>query len=215
MCGRFANAATADQLKTSFKVQFPEAAGHNRQPRWNIPPGTDIEVIVHDGREDRRVVMAHWGKETSWSKRSLINAKGETVFEKKIFSDAARSRRCLVVATGWFEWKAPKQPYFMKHQDGSPMAMGGLWWRDGDNMNTVIVTRSAVGKLGELHHRAPLLLRAENHDDWLCPDTQQSDIEDLVVEADGDGLEIHPVAAEVGSVSNDHEGLIKPSPNHD
>ena len=215
MCGRFANATTADQLKTSFKVQFPEALGHNRRPRYNIPPGTDIETVVHDGPDTRKIAMAHWGIEVDWSQRPLINAKGETMFEKRTFSDAARSRRCLVVSTGWFEWKAPKQPYFIKHQDWSPVAMGGLLWQDGNNMNAVIVTRGAVGELGEVHHRAPFLLRAEDQDAWLCPDTPQPDIEDLVVEADGDGLEIYPVAAEVGSVSKDHEGLIKPSPSHD
>ena len=214
MCGRFANAITSDQLKTSFKVQFPESLGHNRRLRYNISPGTDIETVVHDDSDTRKIAVAHWGREVDWSPRPLINAKGETLFGKRSFSDAARSRRCLVVATGWFEWKAPKQPYFMKHYDGSPMAMGGLWWGDGDNMNTVIVTRGAEGELGKLHRRAPLLLRPDEQDAWLCPDTPQPTIEDLVVETDGDGLEIYPVAAEVGSVSNDHEGLTKISPNH-
>ena len=211
MCGRFANDATADQLKVSFRVSFPEAEGHNRQPRWNIPPGTDIETVVHDpsaGPGGRGIAMARWGMEFDWSPRPLINAKGETMFEKRSFSESARIRRCLVVATGWYEWKAPKQPYFMRYRDGSPMAMGGLYRQEGAAMHAVVVTRGAEGALGEIHHRAPLLLGGPDQDPWLDPASSRAAVEALVGPTDGSELDFYPVSPEVGSVSEDNEGLV-------
>ena len=217
MCGRFANATTADQLKSSFKISFPEGEGHNRRPRWNIPPGTDIETIMRDpsARDNgRTIAMARWGMEFDWSPRPLINARGESMFKKRSYSESARTRRCLVVATGWFEWKAPKQPYFMRNRDDSPMAMGGLFRQEGDAMRAVVVTCGASGALGGIHHRAPLLLEGEGMDLWLDPASPQPAVEALVVPTDGAGLEIYPVSPEVGSVSADHEGLIRPVDGH-
>lgn len=213
MCGRFANDATADQLKASFRVSFPEAMGHNRRPRWNIPPGTDIETVVHDpsaGPDGRAVAIARWGMEFDWSPRPLINAKGETMFEKRSFSESTGSRRCLVVATGWYEWKAPKRPYFMRRRDGAPMAMGGLFRREGDAVRAVVVTRAAEGALGGIHHRAPLLVDGPDMDLWLDPASPRPAVEALVGPADGEGLEFHPVSPAVGKVSEDHEGLVRP-----
>ena len=109
MCGRFANASNPDQLKASFRVQFPAvnppqtgagegaASGHNLAPRWNIAPGTMIDTITGD--EDRSMTPAHWGLVNPKSPRPLINARGETMLEKPTFADAARHRRCVVVAT--------------------------------------------------------------------------------------------------------------------
>ena len=211
MCGRFANDTTADQLKSAFKVTFPEVVGHNRQPRWNIPPGTDIEIVVSDtsaGLNGRGIAMARWGMEFDWSPRPLINAKGETMFEKRSFTDSAKFRRCLVVATGWYEWKAPKQPYFMRYRDGSPMAMGGLYRQEGDAMHAVVVTRCAEGALGEIHHRAPLLLVGRHQDTWLDSESSRSAVETLVGPTDGSELDFYPVSPEVGSVSEDNEGLV-------
>ena len=215
MCGRFANATTADQLKSSFKVQFPEVAGHNGRPRWNISPGTDIEMVIQDGSNKRVVVMGHWGLENTWSTRPLINAKGETMFEKRTFADAARSSRCLVVATGWYEWKEKGKPYYIRYRDESPMAMGGLFWKKEENFYVVIVTRGAVGALREIHQRAPLLIGGDGLEQWCEPSTKQSSIKELISDTSGEGLEFYPVSASVGSVKVDQEDLTKRNNKHE
>ncbi len=228
MCGRFANASNPDQLKASFRVQFPAvnppqtgagegaASGHNLAPRWNIAPGTMIDTITGD--EDRSMTPAHWGLVNPKSPRPLINARGETMLEKPTFADAARHRRCVVVATGWYEWKAPRQPYYIRRRDGAPMAMAGLYRLNADHQpaerSAVIVTRSAVAGLGEVHHRAPLLLGPESLNRWLDPSCPEAVIEAMVLPEDGGDLEWYPVSAEVGSVRADHEGLMQRDDSH-
>lgn len=212
MCGRFANATTPDQLKASFRVQFPGGAGHNAAPRWNVAPGTSIDTIT--GQEHRQLSAALWGFSTPRQPRPIINARGETMFEKPMFADAARQRRCVIAATGWFEWKAPKQPYFIRRRDGAPMAMAGLISRQAGDRAAVIVTRGAMAGLAAIHHRAPLLLTGEALDRWLDPDTPEAWIEAMVRPEDGSALEWYPVSAEVGSVAADHDGLIRRDDSH-
>lgn len=217
MCGRFANATTLDQLKTAFKVQFTEAAGHNRRPRWNVAPGTEIETIAigdYGDPGEYRMLHAHWGVANPRSSRPLINAKGETMFGRPSFADAALNSRCLVVASGWYEWKAPKKPYFIRNIDGEPMAMAGLLLREEGLAHAVVVTRRSVGPLGELCHRAPLLLDREAQELWLDPSSSRPLIEGLVHDTDGEGLEFYPVPASVGAVTEDHAGLVRRDDNH-
>ena len=217
MCGRFANATDPDQLRTVFKAILPEAMGHNRPPRWNVAPGTGIETIVLDdanGSAGRRIAPAHWGMASPKSARLLINAKGETMFDKPSFGDSSRHRRCLVVSTGWYEWKAPKKPYFIRYSDGAPMALAGIFRREGGQRHAVVVTRKAVGGLKEVHHRAPLPLEGQSLERWLDPSSPQSAIMDIVMETGGGGLDCYPVSAAVGSVSEDHEGLIRRDDSH-
>ena len=214
MCGRFANATSPDGLKTAFKVRFPREMGHNRPPRWNVAPGTEIETIVDDGASGRRVAPARWGMGSPGSGRLLINAKGETMFGKPSFAEAARHGRCLVVATGWYEWKGPRQPYFIRRRDGAPMGIGGIFRQVGRDRHAVVVTRPADGDLLGIHHRAPLLLAGPGLEQWLEPSSPRSVIEGLVRAGDGEGLESYPVPAAVGSVKEDHEGLAERDDNH-
>lgn len=212
MCGRFANATTLDTLKAGFRVHFNPGQGHNAAPRWNIAPGTMIDTIT--GTEERWIDAAQWGFSTPKQPRPIINARGETMLEKPTFAEAARQRRCIIIATGWYEWKAPKQPYFIRRADGAPMAMAGLFsMRDG-NRRCVVVTRSATEGLGEIHHRAPLLLDNAELDCWLDPAASVAAVADLVQPEDGAKLDYYPVSAEVGSVAADHEGLIRRDDRH-
>lgn len=217
MCGRFANATSQEQLKSAFKVQFPGAAGHNRPPCWNIAPGMEIEVVMPGDAGDasgRRLVRVLWGMANPKSARPLVNARGETMFERPSFADSARHHRCLVVATGWYEWKAPGKPYFARYRDGAPMAIGGIYRRMGGGPCAAIVTRPASGELDNIHHRAPLLLDGRMAEQWLEPSSGQSSIEGIVGGARPGGLELYPVLAAVGNVNEDHENLALRDDNH-
>lgn len=149
-------------------------------PRYNIPPGTDIPVIQIDGEGHRVLRMLRWGLVPSWAKDPSIgarlnNARGETVAEKPSFRSAFRYRRCLVPASGFFEWAKTgqtKQPYYISLRSGEPMAMAGVWesWKnpEGPTLHTVcIITTSANELMEPIHDRMPVIISLDHWQDWL------------------------------------------------
>ena len=219
MCGRFCNATTPASVKATFKVHFAPGVtgvrGHNAEPQWNIAPSLDIETITASAEMDKNVLsLMRWGIATPQNTRPLINARSETMFEKPTFRAAAHERRCLVVASGWYEWSAPKKPYYILRKDEAPMGMAGLFWQHGDERHCVIVTTAADGALGDIHHRAPLVLEGDAVSHWLNPKTNRHDLEPIIKPKEAETFNWHPVTAEVGSTRVSHEGLIAPDPDH-
>lgn len=224
MCGRFANRHDARELTALFQTAIP-LSNQRALPSYNIMPGTAVPVITSNGAE-RKGGYLHWGLAAPMkSKRSglLINARAETMTEKPTFRDAAAARRCVVLASGWYEWKAPKQPYYITRTDAAPMAFAGLYW-PGENPAVVIITTAADAGLADIHHRAPLQIsgqispqRSVDSDDhmarldaWLDPNQPQEQIMRMISPSPAAALSWHPVAPEVGKNTIDHAGLITP-----
>jgi len=219
MCGRFCNATTPSSVKATFKVHFAPGVtgvlGHNAEPQWNIAPSLEIETITASQEADKNVMrLMTWGIATPQNTRPLINARSETMFEKPTFRTAAHQRRCLVVASGWYEWMAPKKPYYITRQDDAPMGMAGLYWQHGDERHCVIVTTAAEGALSDIHHRAPLVLQDDAVAGWLNPDTSRNDLDAIIAPTEPEVFQWYPVTAEVGSTRVSHQGLIAPDPLH-
>ena len=135
----------------------------------------------------REPVLLRWGLIPSWAKDEkigykLINARGETVAEKPSFRAAFKRRRCLIPATGFFEWQKTtdrtKQPYHITLADGRPFAFAGLWERweqGGPPVETCsIITTSATEELQPIHDRMPVILPTEAYDEWLAPSDRKS-----------------------------------------
>ena len=222
MCGRFCNATTTDNVKATFKVHAAYGTGvsvgprgHNAEPQWNIAPSLDVETITASTEPGRnKLGVMRWGIATPQNTRPLINARSETMFEKPTFRAAAHGRRCLVVASGWYEWAAPKKPYYIYRADDAPMGMAGLYWQHGEERYCVIVTTAADGALGDIHHRAPLVLDGDAVTTWLHPEASQSELWPVISPTSADKFTWHPVTAAVGSTRINHEDLIKPDPFH-
>ena len=131
MCGRFALKLPPAELITRFGLT--ECADF--EPRFNIPPGTDIPVIRRSPEGVRVLHLLRWGLVPHWAKdptigNRLANARGESVADKPAFREAFRKRRCLVPADGFYEWKTEgrtKQPYYFSHLSGAPLVLAGLW----------------------------------------------------------------------------------------
>lgn len=207
MCGRFANRFTASELTTMFKTAIP-LSNSQPLPAYNITPGVDI-LTIQANPSGRSGGAMHWGVPSPMGKGLLINARGETMREKQTFRDAALARRCVVLASGWYEWKAPKQPYHIARRDEAPMAFGALYW-PGETPRCVIVTTAAEGNLASLHHRAPLLIDLADLDQWLDPSLSSLEIGEMTKPADADHLIWHPAPPEVGNNKSNHAGLIAP-----
>lgn len=204
MCGRFTSTASPEELMRLFGVTVME----NLQPRWNVAPSQAALVVSQTGLQPE-TGSANWGLPPAGEGRSfLINARMETVTEKPTFRDAFATRRCLVVASGWYEWSAPKTPWHVQLADGGVMAFGGLLLRRGGEDRFVIMTSAANGDLAAIHHRQPLVLPQDAWPGWLTGSAAQA--ESLCVAAPSNWFNWYRVGPAVGRVAEDHPELVTP-----
>ena len=179
MCGRFTQAYTWSEVHDFLSVF---GTPRNLRPRYNIGPTTSVDV-VRLGEAGRELVAMRWGLVPFFWKKTLkevpatFNARAETVAEKPMFREAFKRRRCIIPASGFFEWtgeKGDKQPHLFTAADGSPiLAFAGLWerWRDpvsGEELlSCTIVVSGASAWMTPYHDRMPVLLQPESFDGWL------------------------------------------------
>jgi len=148
-------------------------------PNYNVCPTTAVHTVVSDGGT-RHLRPMRWGFLPHWYKAPnggplLINARAETVAEKPAFRAAARERRCIIVASGFYEWtRLPdktKLPWYIFRRDGAPMAFAGVWqaWENGEEAHTTcaVVTTEAEGPMATIHNRVPVVLEPEGWPLWL------------------------------------------------
>jgi putative SOS response-associated peptidase YedK len=217
MCGRFSLTAGTDQIVGHFGVADPPLLA----PRYNIAPSTDIAVIRLDGNT-RHCELMRWGLVPAWSKQpetsySTINARAETVAEKPAFRDAFRKRRCLIPATGFYEWQQhgkEKIPYHIHRQDNGLFAFAGLWerWQKGEQLldSCTIIVTVANELMKPLHSRMPVILPAERYEDWLAPSTPATMLHGLLIPFVSDALDATPVSRVVNNPANDTPECIAP-----
>jgi putative SOS response-associated peptidase YedK len=180
MCGRFAFYSPTEATAALFGVSEAPAL----KPRYNIAPTQDIAAIRTAADGSREFAQFRWGLVPFWAKdpsigNRMINARAETVAEKPSFRAAYRSRRCLILADGFYEWRKEsdvKVPYFISLASGDPFAFAGLWedWhaKDADDslQTTTIITTAANEFMNTLHPRMPVVLEKERADRWLAGD---------------------------------------------
>ncbi len=163
-------------------MQLFEAAPANDLPdvpNYNVCPTNRVHVVT-SGEGGRRLVAMRWGFIPHWYKKPndgplLINARAETVADKPAFRKAARERRCLVPASGFYEWTKDaddnRLPWYITHADGSPIAFAGVWqdWARGDEAFTTcaIVTTESNGGVAKIHHRMPVAIAPDDWPLWL------------------------------------------------
>ena len=218
MCGRFGLFVTPEVLEEYFSVDDLAAAP---EPRYNLTPGQAVAVVrERDGR--RSLGALQWGLIPFWAKdasigRRLINARLDGLDAKPAFREAWQRRRCLIPASGFYEWSEPeagrKRPYFILPKDEPVLALAGLWerWRtpNGDRLETcVIVTTAANAQLAQIHDRMPLLIPRDAQALWLDP---RSSVEDaLQLTERPPALDVRAVGFGVNDPRNDDETVIAP-----
>ncbi|WP_433869990.1 SOS response-associated peptidase [Saccharopolyspora sp. CA-218241] len=218
MCGRYA--VRPDPAALAVEFEAIDRTGGELAPDYNVTPTRTVPIVVDRG--ERSVRPVRWGYVPTWAKDAgsgppMINARAESVTTKPSFADAAAKRRCLMPATGWYEWRPGdrrRQPYLCAHAGGDSLAMAAVfsaWWPPDSRTPLVtcaVVTTEAVGPLAEVHHRMPLVLPRDRWADWLDP--ARTEIGGLLEPAAGmlDALEIRPVSTEVNAMRNNHPALL-------
>ena len=190
------------------------------EPRYNIAPTQSVAAIRTDQAGRRTLAMLRWGLVPHWAKdvsigNRLINARAETVAEKPAFRQAFSRRRCLVLASGFYEWgetPAGKVPYFMAPRSGECLAFAGLWeqWRGDDDVleSCAIITTTANASLTKVHQRMPAILAADAQVRWLDGETPTTVRLELLRPAPEDELEVRQVRRTVNNPRNEGAGLI-------
>ena len=218
MCGRFALFASPERVAEYFTLAEPPSLA----PHYNLTPGQDIAAVRVDRDGVLRLSALRWGLVPFWAKdaaigRRLINARLDSLADKPAFREALTRRRCLIPASGFYEWgvdaAGKKQPFFVRPRGEPLLAIAGLWerWRapSGEPLETcVIVTTEANATLAAIHDRMPVVLTRAAQDVWLDARSDVATITELA--ARGLELETWPVGTAVNDPRNDDERVIAP-----
>jgi putative SOS response-associated peptidase YedK len=219
MCGRYTLHHDSETLASHFGVPFVNTA-----PRYNLAPTERIRFIFSNASERRQLGSARWGFVPHWSKTGstetpLFNARSETVLQKPAFRDAFIRGRCLIPASGWYEWRrddSGKQPYHLRLETGEPFAFAGLFdvWRSEEGERLVsctILTTAAPEELSWLHDRMPVIMDYDHYDRWLDRSTPDiADLTELLLPYPAEGLEVYPVNPKVNRAGTDTPELLDP-----
>ena len=221
MCGRFSSSSKPEQIKKEFKVAVEDPAIF--KPRYNIAPSQMIPIVL-DRTGERIVAQLKWGLVPSWAKDALIgsrmiNARAETLMEKPSFREAYKSRRCIIPASGFYEWqraeKGAKQPFYFYLTNKEVFGFAGLWeeWLDkksGESLETcTIITTEANDVLKPVHDRMPVILKAADYDEWLDTKEANTDkLQKLLAPYPPDEMSSHAVSRAVNSRTFDSPELI-------
>ena len=217
MCGRYAITLPPDAMAQLFAARPANALP--AVPNFNVCPTTQVHVI-RSGESGRNLVSMRWGFLPHWYKEEtsgplLINARAETLAEKPAFRAACRERRCLIPATGFYEWTKDtagnRLPWYIFREDSAPIAFAGIWqsWGKDDQQETcAIVTTAANTAMSAIHHRMPLILEPDDWALWLGEEGRGAA---RLMEPGAEGvLDWYRVDPKVNSNRAEGEELIEP-----
>jgi putative SOS response-associated peptidase YedK len=222
MCGRY-SLICIDDLGNRFRVFDPMMGSRSR---FNIAPGNEMPVITH--QEENHVAIMRWGLIPSWTKdirdaKPQINARAETLGEKPAFRSLLKSHRCLVPASGFFEWKNEgnrKHPFYFRLTENPLFSFAGLFdqWHNPDGVTVstyTIITCNANSLVAPAHDRMPVILSRTAEERWLDPDPVAPDeLKKILVPYPAGCMEAIPVSDLVNNPAADDERVIQPLASH-
>ena len=213
MCGRFFLDAQAGDIVDHYNAPPPDLYA----ARFNIAPTTPVLAYTGEGFN-----LFRWGLVPSWARditmgNRMFNARAETVAEKPSFRNAYKRRRCLIPATGFYEWRQEeghKQPYCC-HINHRLFSFAGIWelWQDADGnelQSCSVITTESRGEMQQLHQRMPVYVAPQDYANWLdCTAEETGEADRLLADTTPD-YQFYAVGRAVGNSRNEGEDLIKP-----
>lgn len=221
MCGRFTLTADPNDLREAFPwLNIPQPL----QARYNIAPSQPVAVVANDGKQTLDYFA--WGLVPSWAKdpsigSRMINARAETLVEKPSYRNAFRRRRCLILADGFYEWKAPpakgsKIPMYIQLKGGKPFALAGLWedWNSPEGsriLSCTIITTQPNDFMKNIHDRMPVILPESAYQTWLNPmEMNPALLQPLLRPYPAEAMSAYQVSTLVNSPANELADCIQP-----
>jgi putative SOS response-associated peptidase YedK len=220
MCGRYALHAHPEVVALQFGLDaVPRLA-----PHYNICPGAEVLVVRVNSQRARVANPYRWGLIPHWAKdpaigRKLANARGESLAEKPAFRDAFRQWRCLVPASGYYEWQSVagrKQPWYLRPSDAELFALAGLTalWHgpQGPVRSVSLITTKPNQLTASIHDRMPAIVAPQDYAAWLDPGIRELEfLKRLVRPYPAERMTAHPVSARVNQPENDDPSLVEAS----
>jgi putative SOS response-associated peptidase YedK len=218
MCGRY-SLVFIDDLGNRFRVINPMIGARSR---FNIVPGNEMPVIIH--QEKNELVMMKWGLVPHWTQditlaQRPINARAETLSEKPSFKELLQNRRCLVPASGFFEWKKEGKktiPFYIHLPNTKLFAFAGLYdqWAgsDGNLIRTYTIVTTAPNELvAKVHNRMPSILLPEHEDRWLSKTPLNAGaLNEILAPFPAENMSMYPISSLVNTPDVDDERIIRP-----
>lgn len=213
MCGRFSSADNGEMLVRLFLFpRLPEGYA----PRYNIAPSQTALVVTEAPDNTRQAQMLRWGLIPFWAKEPsmgnrMVNARAETLANKPTFRYAFRLRRCVVPATGFYEWQKQgnrRVPFYFRLRSGHPFGMAGLWeeWSSphGPLCTFTVITTEPNETVAPIHNRMPVILTPEGVETWLDHSAfQPNRLQGLLQPYASEDMQGYRVSTLVNSPSND------------
>ncbi|MGK7371311.1 MAG: SOS response-associated peptidase [Candidatus Halalkalibacterium sp. M3_1C_030] len=223
MCGRYTLKENKEKLEEWFDADGEELDGID--PNYNVAPSQNMPVVGQNREGGRSLQNFRWGLLPFWAKEkkvgySMINARAETLDTKRSYKLYFKEKRCLVPASGFYEWKGEegnKTPHYIYPTHEPMFAFAGLYsvWESPNGSEQIptytIITTDANEKMKELHDRMPAMLLKNEWGKWLDPNNHDTDaLKDLLDPFPDDAIAFYPVSKKVGNVRNNSEELIQP-----
>jgi putative SOS response-associated peptidase YedK len=218
MCGRFANTEKIEKLAAQYSAK--PFKGEEWQGSYNIAPTQMIPVIV-DEPEGRELRLMRWGLVPHWAKdikigNSMFNARAETVKDKPGFRDSFKNKRCIIPASGFFEWKkltTAKEPYYFSPREGL-FSFAGLWsvWVSPESVEIetfTIITTDANKVVKPIHDRMPVIMGHNSMAAWLSQATKAKELQEILIPCADNQIQCFAVSKLVNSPKNNDAKCIE------
>jgi putative SOS response-associated peptidase YedK len=222
MCGRFTLTKTPQALDHLFPSLFDSV---EVPPQYNVAPSQNVLAVrLRPGNSEPEAVRLRWGLIPAWADDPkigyrMINARAETARDKPAFRSAFKSRHCLILADGFYEWQKcgkQKQPYHIRFRDGRPFGFAGLWERwhhEGQVLETcTILTTDANEVARPVHDRMPVILTPDNFQAWLDTSKGTDGASELLRPCSADDMIAVPVSTHVNNPRNNDAACLEPPP---
>lgn len=224
MCGRYTYYSSEELLKR-YELQSSNTlqTALTLPDNYNVAPSALMPFIVR-GEQEHRLELGIWGLVPSWIKQpesalKLINARREGLLEKPIWKRLVNSKRCIVPARGFYEWKTDngkKFPFYITPKLGDVLNFAGLWddWHDANGsvlISYTIITTTPNKEMSAIHTRMPAILDSTKAERWLEPTAlNQDELDDLLAPLPDNSLSIERVSTAVNNTRNNSKDLIYP-----
>jgi len=221
MCGRFAQVVKHNQLKKLMDELNIKNRDEQLEINYNVAPTQAVGAVIYKGAE-RFLTFFRWGLIPSWSKEpstafSMINVRAETILDKPTFKNALLRRRCLIPATGFYEWrKSDKQPFFIHAKDDELLQLAGIteYWTGADGIyiqSCAIITTSPNKVMQPIHDRMPVILTPDVIESWLTEDFKDPvSLQSFLQPCPAHMIDLYPVSKKVNSVAFNTEDCLLP-----
>ena len=221
MCGRFTLFSTYETIIQRFRIESA-IDETDYLVSYNIAPSQQVAAVINDGSKNRLGYL-RWGFIPSWAKNEsvgykMINARAETLGEKRSFKNAYQKQRCLIVADAFYEWRRMEEvkvPFCIKLKSSEPFGFAGLWesWKSPEGKiihSCAIITTNANEAVSSVHDRMPVILNREEENSWLNPKLRDTQIlNQLLVPYNSEEMDVYQVSKDVNSPRNNSPRLIE------